>query len=502
MRKSFMKIPFAVFTAAVLIFSFCMPRSFSAKAEEETPTITVYSWEDYIDEGDEEAEEEYLQTSILDIFEEQEGIHVEYYTFATNEEMYNELIKNPDGCDLVCPSEYMIMKMKEEGLIKPYAAPENWAEFGSPYIKDVFEELGLAGDEETYAVGYMWGTMGYLFNADKFTAEDLSSWSSIWDKQFNGRTTIKDSIRDTYIMAVAVVYEEELLARKADFESGVIDEEQYKAEIFSIFNRSDRGTIEQVEAKLLELRPHLYGFEVDSGKSDILTGKIDVNFAWSGDAVYSMDEGDDAGVNLEYVVPNEGSNVWFDGFVMPNNAQTDLALKFLNFLCDPEIAIRNMEYIGYTSAIAGEDILNWLIEGYELLDAEGYAALSEEEQEDYFAADLSYFFGEETVLYTDTVGRQFSAQYPDYDVIVRCAVMDNFDKDTLVLINAMWNRIKLITLSDAGIIILSSLIILAVCGTVAFKFKDKLFRKKSKDGEIGENPAKPQKYKLISREPV
>nr|MBO4517826.1 extracellular solute-binding protein [Clostridia bacterium] len=478
----------SLFVCAIVLFCLAFMPINSAVSVYAAPItggeITVFSWEDYIDEGDDEAEDEELRTSILDIFEEETGIHVNYYTFATNEEMYNEIKRDPDACDLVCPSEYMIMKMKSEGLIKPYDIPENWEEYGSPYIKEnIFGELGMTEDDKTYAVGYMWGTMGYLYNADKFSAEDLNHWSAIWNSEFRGKTTIKDSIRDTYIMAIAVVYEEELLEQRDKFLNEEITEQEYHDILFEIFNRADDATIEKVEEKLLALRPNLYGFEVDSGKSDILTGKIDVNFAWSGDAVYSMDEGDEAGVNLAYVVPEEGSNVWFDGWVMPKNANEELARQFIDFLCRPKIAIRNMEYIGYVSAVAGDEILDWIIDTYELLDEEGYLELSEGEKEDYFETDISYFFGEDAgtiLLYTDTVGRQYSTQYPDYGVIQRCAIMDNFDDDTLVLINAMWNRIKLITLSDAAIILISVAIGVLILSGIAYKFKDKLFCKKIK----------------------
>ena len=140
-----------------------------AYADGAVKEITVFSWEDYIDEGysfeqgDEPSEyltenenytEEQLSSSVLDIFEEQTGIKVNYFSFATCEEMYNELKKDPKACDVICPSEYMILKMKEEGLIKPYAVPENYQEHGSPYIKGVFDELNLnTADGKTYAVG-------------------------------------------------------------------------------------------------------------------------------------------------------------------------------------------------------------------------------------------------------------------------------------------------------------------------------------------------------------
>ncbi len=454
-------------------------------ADESVKEITVFSWEDYIDlgygyeDGDfpsdylqEEYSEEELQKSVLDIFKEQTGIEVKYHTFATNEEMYNELIKNPEACDIICPSEYMILKMREEGLIKPYSFPENYKTYGSPYIKQVFEELGLnTSDDKTYAIGYMWGTMGLIYNMDKYSDEDFSHWSNLFDEKFSGRITIKDSLRDSYIMAVAIVYEQELLALKSDFEAGNVTQAEYESKLFEIFNRTDKDTVKEVGDVLIDLKNNLYGFEVDAGKSDLLSGKIDVNFAWSGDAVYSMWEADDMDIELGYAVPEEGSNVWFDGWVMTKNANEELAMEFLNFVSDPRIAVRNMDYIGYTSCMGGDDVFKYIL--WNFSDDEG-----EVEQ-----VDLKYFFDP-----TDTEGnyivevlsenkRFLFAQYADEQTILRCAVMDNFSNEDLILVNEMWNKVKLITLPDYVLIISALLIVLFVGLIIVLKFKDKIFVK-------------------------
>lgn len=454
-------------------------------ADEAVKEITVFSWEDYIDlgygyeEGDfpseylqEEYSEEELQQSVLDIFEAQTGIKVNYYSFATNEEMYNELIKNPQACDIICPSEYMILKMRQEGLIKPYSFPENYQEYGSPYIKQVFEELGLnTEDGKTYAIGYMWGTMGLIYNMDKYSDQDFLHWSNLFDEKFSGRTTIKDSLRDSYIMAVAIVYEQELLALKSDFEAGRVTQAEYESKLFEIFNRTDKATVKKVGDVLIDLKNNLYGFEVDAGKSDLLSGKIDVNFAWSGDAVYSMWEADEMGIELGYAVPEEGSNVWFDGWVMTKNANEELSMEFLNFVSDPRIAVRNMDYIGYTSCIGGDGVFNYVLENFS--DDEG-----ELEQ-----VDLKYFFDP-----TDTAGnyvvevlpenrRFLFAQYADEQTILRCAVMDNFSNEDLILVNEMWNKVKLITLPDCVLIVSGILIVLIIGLVVVLKFKDRIFVK-------------------------
>lgn len=438
---------------ALLVFASGM--NYADAAESEGASITVYSWEDYMEVGEEGNIT--ADNDLIYKFEQETGISVEYVTFATNEEMYNELIKNPDGCDLICPSEYMIMKMRDEDLLKAYTAPANWVTYGSPYIKEIFEELGMNTEEgKTYAIGYMWGTMGFLYNMDKTSAEELKHWNAIWGEKFKGKVTIKDSIRDSYIMTLGALYQDELLA----LDKNAAD---YSEKLFTIFNRTDDETVSEVEKLLKDLKKNLYGFEVDSGKNDIITGKIDVNFAWSGDAVYTIYEGEELGKNFGYVVPEEGSNVWFDGWVMPKNADEENAVKFLDFISSPESAIRNMDYIGYVSCIAGDDVFDYVKEQE---DAEGENTIN-----------LGYFFGGSDDVYNvkvENLNKQLAAQYPDYSVIQRCAVMDNFDSATLEKINDMWNRVKFITFPTWAIILIVVGVVLIIGAIVVIRYREKI----------------------------
>lgn len=448
-----------VLLTAVIAPLFASPKKASAAEN----SITVFSWEDYIDEGDPDAEDDYLRESILDIFEQETGITVYYRTFATNEAMYNELKKDPTACDIICPSEYMIMKMMAEDLIQPYEAPSNYVQYGSKYIKNVFDGLGLnTEDGKTYAIGYMWGTMGYIYNMNTTTADELKNWDAIFNEKFNGKTTIKDSVRDTYIMALAIVYKEELLA----LDKTAAD---YNEKLTAIFNRTDLETVRKVGDMLIDLRPKLYGFEVDGGKDDIKNGRIDVNFAWSGDAVAAIDEA--TRVDLGYVVPEEGSNVWFDGWVMTKSADVEKSRKFLDFVCRPDNVIRNMDYIGYVSCVGGKEVFSYVTDSYGVEDGE-------------YEVDLTYFFDDnfvegysnpEYVVTTDEIGRSFSALYAEYDVIKRCAVMKNFTNEELLLIDDMWNSVKFITWELWQILLVVGLIILAVAGVMVYKYWDKLF---------------------------
>ncbi len=455
------------------------------KADSLDNEITVFSWEDYIDEGYDSADDaseylnaiftaEELESSVLDIFEEKTGIKVNYQTFATCEEMYNELIKNPNACDLLCPSEYMILQMKRENLIKPYQIPQNYKDNASPYIKGVFEDLGLNvidenGDEKAYATGYMWGTMGLLYNASKIDVEELAKWTNLYEEKFSNKITIKDSLRDTYIMAIAIVYEDELYTLKDSYEKGDITKLEYKQQLTQIFNRTDEQTVNKVQRALIDLKDNLYSFEVDAGKNDILTGKIDINFAWSGDAAYAIYEGEEAGVELGYVVPETGSNLWFDGWVMANNANVENSLKFLDFVSDPKIAIRNMEYIGYTSCIGGDEVFAYVQDAY---DDEG------ENQ-----VDLKYFFdpqgitGNDYIINSSVIGGQLYAQYADEETIARCVVMQEFQKKDLIAINEMWYKIKLITWPTEVIWLVIAGALLVILCVVAYTYRNKILSK-------------------------
>ncbi len=488
LQNKFLSVFALIFTVFIALANLVCPfgGAVTVNADSAVKEITIFSWEDYIDEGYDSVDDasEYLvdnygeqvESSIIDIFmQENPDIKVNYYSFATNEEMYNELLKDPKAVDLICPSEYMIMKMRDENLIKPYVMPQNYIDYGSPYIKGVFEQLGLNNsDGTTYAIGYMWGTMGLIYNAEKFTDQDFTHWSNLFDKKFKGKITIKDSLRDSYIMAVAIVHEQELLDLKTQFENDVISDEEYSDALFEIFNDVSPETVENVKDVLVELKRNLYGFEVDAGKNDLLTGKIDVNFAWSGDAVYSMWEADDVGKELRYVVPEEGSNVWFDGFVMTKYADEESALKFLDFISRPDIAVRNMDYVGYTSCIAGDEVFDYV--SYNFDEGEGNAV------------DLKYFFdptdatGKYQVLTTET-NRHLYAQYADEQTILRCAVMDNFSEQDLKLVNEMWNEVKLITFNTLTIILIVTAIVLIVVALVLYKYREKIFGVKISDKE-------------------
>lgn len=427
--------------------------------ESKKQVLRVYNWEDYISTSNSGDDEETADDSVPDLiaeFEKEYGVTVEYSTFGTNENMYNELKINAAGYDLVCPSDYMIMKMISEDMVEPFSEEfiqnGTYSTYASPLIKELFEENGWT----QYAAAYMWGTMGFVYNPAYVDAEDLSSWAGIWDSKYAKKSTIKDSVRDSYFLGVAYVYREELTDLADQYSAGTLNSTEYKSAIETIMNRTDAETRNRVKDALLELKPNLYGFEVDSGKQDMITGKITINFAWSGDAVYSMDEAENSEsgnpVYLNYAIPKECTNIWFDGWVMPKGANTELAEKFIDFLSRPENAVANMNYIGYTSAVGGDAVFDEMVDWYdESADPENRGF--DEDGNALQKYDLNYFFQgtgdyDDYIIYVseDNLNRQIYAQYPSAsesdNVILRSAIMKNFTNEETAAVNEMWEEVK------------------------------------------------------------
>lgn len=443
--------------------------------------------------------EDYIQEELLEQFTEETEIEVIYSTYGTNENLYNELVINPNSYDLVVPSEYMIEKLAVEGRIQPIlkntehaSRLSDYEQNISPFIKERLKGIKITGQNTVsdttlydYMVGYMWGTMGWVYNTEKVSEQDVKNWDSVFkNPALNKKITIKDAVRDSYIIGLAMVYKDEL---------SVATDNQT---ITEILNRTDDNSIKLVGEKLTSLKNQLYGFEVDSGKNDIVLGNIDAYVAWSGDAAYAIDvasgdaEDEDGNIlkntkSLSYYIPDEGSNIWFDGFVMPSGSTNyDAVYKFLEFISRSSSVYENMNYTGYTSMIAkGKDfelededgkpystnlydevVVNWFDESEDLEDGEGKEV------------DLSYFFGagvEPIVVSEESYGRLI-AQYPEFEQVQRCAVMSYFDSDKIMSINEMWEEVKGETLPDWVIALTIILVIILAVGIILYRNKDKI----------------------------
>ena len=434
-------------------------------------TLRVCSWEEYIDEGgwDEDEAMEldngttiFGENSMVEDFEnwyyENYGVKVDvqYSCFGTNEDLYNMLTLG-DVYDLVCPSEYMIMKLMSENKLEPLSDgffdennDKNYYINGvSPYIRDTFETHEINGETwSKYAAGFMFGITGILYNPEKMTADEAGTWTVLNNPKFAKQITIKDNVRDSYFAAVGALQRDKLM--DPEFRA----QEDYSEQLKDIMNDVSPETIAKSQDLLQDIKDNVYSFETDSGKADMITGKVVANYQWSGDAVYAMDQAEEDGVQLDFAVPEECTNLYFDGWVMLKNGidgdagRKQAAEAFINFVSRPDNAVRNMYYIGYTSVIAGGDDDTV----YSYLD---YTYGAEDDEEDVVDYPLGYFFtGDNSdtdyVLRApaEQVDRQLGAQYPSQDAIERSAVMEYFDEDATKDINQMWINIRCYNIKD------------------------------------------------------
>ena len=371
--------------------------------------LKVYNWADYIDEE--------LLTEFEDWYYEQTGEEVEvvYQLFDINEIMLAKIERGKEDFDVACPSEYIIERMLKNDLLLPinkdFGSTPNYLGNVSPFIKDVFDKIDGGGkNANDYAVGYMWGTTGFLYNTKYVTRDEASTWSSLWNPKFDKKLLIKDAFRDVYSPLLIYANQERIKAGEV-----TMDE---------LMHDSSDESIAVVEALLKQAKPFVAGWEADFGKEIMTKEKAWLNLSWSGDAAWAIEEATAVDVALDYVVPEEGSIVWFDGWVIPKYAKNvKAAAYFINFMCMPENAIRNMDEIGYVSVIGTPDVMEYMSESAVEAGVE-------------HTTDLTYFFGEEA----DSVVIN-SAMYPDRTVIERCAMMHDSGPRTEAML-AMWSRVK------------------------------------------------------------
>lgn len=419
--------------SAVLAGSLCAAAIPSFAACSKTPTLRIASWEEYIDEGDD------TNNAMVDDFEkwyeEQTGnkIKVDYIPLDDNETMYNQ-ISIGEKYDLLCPSEYMIMKLQAENKLEKF--PESffdtsvetnyYAKNVSPYIEKTFSEGKLTNGEswKDYAAGYMWGTTGFVVKPE--FAKEAQSWNIV--KNHGAKATAKNNVRDSYFMGLGMYYEPQ-----SETSSLTLEE---------MMNDISEGTMNAVKTILTGVKSSGVRFETDEAKEDVIAGEYDVSYQWSGDAVYILDTAEEEnGIALNYVIPSFSSNLWFDGWVMMKGANVDAATAFVNFVSKPENAVRNCDYIGYTPCVGGDAVFDYFAEKY--CAADGTV-------ESTAVYDLSYFFssdGSHNEKYVLTVPetqlhRQLFAQFPDETTIGRLVVMRYFDAATNDRANNLWSEVS------------------------------------------------------------
>ena len=326
--------------------------------------LYVYNWGEYIDE------------SVIEDFEKETGIHVVYDLFETNEEMYPVIEAGGVAYDVVCPSDYMIQKMIENDLLAEIDFDN------SPNIDQIdpeYMERSKAFDPENkYSVPYTWGTVGILYNdkrLEELGVEPPDSWLDLWDERLAGEILMQDSVRDAFMCAL-------------------------KPLGYSL-NSTDPNELEQAKDMLIAQKPLVQAYVIDQVRDKMLGEEAAVGVIYSGEMLYLQELAEGKDFNLEYVIPKEGTNLWIDSWVIPKNAKNkENAEKWIDFLCRPDIAKRNFEYITYATPNRG---------AFELLDE-----------------DL----------------QQNKAVFPDWDSLENAEVYQYLGEEADSLYNELWKEVK------------------------------------------------------------
>lgn len=267
--------------------------------------LVVYNWGEYID------------PEVLTMFEEETGIDIVYEEFETNEILYPKISSGAIAYDVICPSDYMIQRMIENDLLSEinFDNIPNLKNIGKQYL----EQSRQFDPENKYSVPYCWGTVGILYNK-MMVDEPVDSWSILWDPKYKDNILMQDSVRDAF--GVTLKY------------------------LGYSLNSIDLDELTEAKNLLIEQKPLVQAYVIDQVRDKRIGNEAALGVIYSGEAIYTQKENP----NLEYVIPKEGSNIWIDSWVIPKNAEhKENAEKFINFLCRPDIALMNFEYITYST---------------------------------------------------------------------------------------------------------------------------------------------------------
>ena len=277
--------------------------------------LYVYNWGEYIDE------------TVIDEFEEETGIKVVYDLFETNEEMYPVIEAGGIAYDAVCPSDFMIQKMREHDLL----AEINFDNVPNiDQIDPLYMELSKSFDPENkYAVPYTWGTIGILYNKERLQELGVpapTKWADLWDERLSGEILMQDSVRDAFMVAL-------------------------KSLGYSL-NSTSEAELKEARDLLIAQKPLVQAYVIDQVRDKMIGGEAAAGVIYSGEMLFIQEEAarQNLDYQLEYVIPEEGTNIWIDAWVIPKNAKNkENAEKWINFLCRPDIAKKNFEYITYAT---------------------------------------------------------------------------------------------------------------------------------------------------------
>ena len=301
--------------ASVIVLGVVGLSTYERYAATHSKELYVYNWGEYIDE------------TVIEEFEAETGIKVTYDHFETNEEMYPVIEAGAVNYDVVCPSDYMIQKMAENGLL----ADINFDNIPNlEHIDPAYMEMSRGFDPENrYSVPYTWGTVGILYNTKLIEEKGLpvpEKWSDLWNPAYKGEILMQDSVRDAFMVAL-------------------------KAKGYSM-NTTDKAELQEAKQMLIDQKPLVQAYVIDQVRDKMIGGEAAIGVIYSGEILYIQDEVANQGLDfsLEYVIPEEGTNYWLDSWVIPTTAKNkENAEKWIDFLCRPDIALKNFEYITYAT---------------------------------------------------------------------------------------------------------------------------------------------------------
>lgn len=265
-------------------------------------TLNIYSWADNFDE------------QVLKDFEEKYNVRVNYDVFANNEELLAKIKAGGANYDLIQPSDYMVASMIQQDLLEPLDKNNipNWVN-----ITDRFKNPDYDPDNK-YSIIYTWGVSGIAYNK-KYGKEEIDSWEDLWNPAYKDKVLLLDDSREVIGMGLI----------KNGFSNSTTDE----------------GEIEKAVADIKSLLPSVLAFDTDNIKQKMIAEEGWIGMVWSGDTAVIEAENPD----VAYVVPKEGGTIWSDNYAIPKGAKNkELAEKFINYMLEPEVSVKNYESIGYS----------------------------------------------------------------------------------------------------------------------------------------------------------
>ena len=292
--------------ALVLVSCLALGVAGCGGGDKKEEVVYVYSWGDYLD------------PETLKIFEKETGIHVILDEYDTNESMYPRVAEGAVHYDVLCPSDYMIQKLISNNLLQPLdfnKLPDAKKNIGEEFFKQ--SESFDPGNK--YAVPYCWGTVGIIYDKTKVT-DPVDSWNILWNEKYKGQILMQDSARDAMMIPL------KLMGRS--------------------MNETDKNVLTEAQAMLVKQKPLVQAYVVDEVKEKLIGSEAAMGVVFSGEALIVLRENP----NMAFAIPKEGTNFWIDGWVITKDAQNvDNAHKFIDFMCRPDIAVMNFDYLGYST---------------------------------------------------------------------------------------------------------------------------------------------------------